>query len=187
MAEKSARNLQQAVLDSKSRGMRRLFYALGIQHAGEGTARRLCRHYENLEQVAAASVEELERIEDIGPIVAKSIYDYFRSDVGYRTLLDLKGYGVSLERKPEDAPVEPSEASESAISGKKVVVTGKLTQYTRDGIQDALRAAGAQVSGSVSKSTDILVVGEKAGSKLKTAQELGVEVWTETQLQEALS
>lgn len=173
--EKSVEKLLSAIEDSKNAGLRRLIFALGIPNTGEGTAKILAQNFGSIAEVAEASVEQLADLPDIGPIVAKSIYSFFSNDYGLSEMRRLLDLGVSDAPEAKKAPV----VADSPVVGKTVVVTGKLLQGTRDEVHERLEALGATIGSSVNKSTDLLIVGEKAGSKLEKAQKLGVEVWTE--------
>lgn len=178
MPGKNSRSIEKmlaSIEQSKSSGLRRLIFALGIPHAGEGTAKILASNFGSLQEIANASVEQLADLPDIGPIVAKSIYHFFSDQYGADEVRLLLALGVSDQ--PERAPV--ISAPDSPAAGKVVVVTGKLLQGTRDEVHERLVSLGASVGSSVTKQTDILIVGENAGSKLDKATKLGVTVWTE--------
>lgn len=160
---------------SKQVGMRRALVGLAIPYASEGTAKRLCRAgYENVEAVATASQDQLEQVEDIGPVVAASIVRYFAREDIRQLLVELRELGVNLDCLPADRPV--AAPADSPLTGKTVVVTGTLESMSRKDAEAAVEAAGGKASGSVSAKTDLLVAGENAGSKLAKAQSLGVEV-----------
>ncbi len=175
MGERTADRMLESIEASRGVGMRRAIIGLSIRLCSEGTAKRLCRSgFASVEEVAAASQEQLEAVEDIGPLVAQSIIEYF-SDPGHQALIaGLRAGGVSLDCLPEDAPV--AAPSDSPFAGKTVVVTGTLESMGRKDAQAAVEAAGGKASGSVSKNTDLVVAGPGAGSKLAKAESLGVEV-----------
>ncbi|WP_025691126.1 NAD-dependent DNA ligase LigA [Paenibacillus zanthoxyli] len=170
--EKKASNLLQALEESKGRDLASFLYALGIPNTGKATTKMLADHFRDLNAVMTASAEELSALPDIGGIVAESIVSFFADPFvvnGIRRLLDL---GVQAKAPEAPAPV----ASDSFFSGKTVVLTGSLQQLTREEAAERLEALGAKVTGSVSKKTDLVIAGEKAGSKLAKAQQLGIPV-----------
>ncbi len=182
MAEKSVDNLLQAIEDSKNAELWRIIHALGIPNVGERTAQTLEAHFASIRELAETDEETLTAIEDIGPIVAKSILDFFALGENQFFIERLQNAGVNLERKSAPA----SEELETDLTGKTVVLTGSLTQMTRDEAKDLLRKLGAKVTGSVSGKTDLLIAGEEAGSKLDKARKLGGEIWTEADLVNAI-
>ncbi|MNW44264.1 DNA ligase [compost metagenome] len=170
--EKKANNLLQAIAESKGRDLASFLFALGIPNTGKSTTKVLADHFGSLDAVSAATVEELTSLPDIGGIVADSIVTFFADpfyQAGIRKMLEL---GVSP--KAPDKPAAP--VTDSFFSGKTVVLTGTLQQLSRDEATERLEALGAKVTGSVSKKTDLVIAGEKAGSKLAKAQELGIPV-----------
>ncbi|KAA8999491.1 NAD-dependent DNA ligase LigA [Paenibacillus spiritus] len=170
--EKKAQNLLQALEDSKHRDLASFLFALGIPNTGKATTRMLAEHFRSLDAVMAATPEELEALPDIGGIVAESITGYFADPFTVSGIRRLLEHGVVPEMP--DAPAAVNE--DSFFFGKTVVLTGTLHRLTRDDAAARLEALGAKVSGSVSKKTDLVVAGEKAGSKLAKAQELGIPV-----------
>ncbi|MBP7829119.1 MAG: NAD-dependent DNA ligase LigA [Kiritimatiellae bacterium] len=183
MAEKSAANVVEAVAASKDRELWRLVNGLGILHVGEGAARKLAAQFRDLDRLAAAGVEDLEKARDVGPVMAESIHDFFRNPRNRAVIEKLRKAGVNFEAGPES---EAPASGGGLFDGKTVVVTGALKSYSREGIKDRLRAAGAKVTDSVSKKTDFLVVGEDAGSKLDKARTLGVKILDEAALEKML-
>ncbi|MGB9619406.1 MAG: NAD-dependent DNA ligase LigA, partial [Armatimonadota bacterium] len=171
MGEKSARNVIEAIERSKSASLARVIYALGIRHVGERTAAVLADHFGSLERLRNASEEELARVPDVGPVVAKSIATFFRQDETAEVLRKLKAAGI-------DPKVEGRKESE-AFAGKTVVFTGGLSSMTREQAEAIVYSLGGKPSSSVSKNTDLVVAGEKAGSKLEKALSLGVKVVSE--------
>lgn len=174
MGEKSATNLIQAIAASRQRPLWRLLHGLGIQHVGEEAARKLAAHFANLDAIAAASTDQLQACEDVGPIMATSIHEFFRNPRNMAVIQKLRAAGVRMY----DDTAAPRTA-QGPFAGKTVVITGTLNTMTRDQAQEKLRAAGANVTGSVSKKTDYLIVGADAGSKLEKARALGVHTLTE--------
>jgi len=173
MAEKSAQNVLDGLEESKSRDLWRLIFGLGITHVGAGSARALEGHFDSMESLAEADQAALEEIDDIGEIVAKSIVDWFQDEANQRLIARLKEAGLNF-KAPEKAAVD----ADGALAGKVFVITGTHSR-PREELAEAIRAGGGKVAGSVSKKTDYLLAGDKAGSKLKKAEQLGVEIITE--------
>jgi DNA ligase (NAD+) len=176
MGEKSADNLLQGIEASRERGLARLLSALSIRHVGTTVASVLANHFGSIDGLAAASVEELADVNEIGGIIAESVFNFLHSDYGNSIVEDLRTLGIKMEAD------RPSLASDTLV-GKTFVVTGTLVKYTRDEIQELIRQHGGKTSSSVSAKTDYLVAGEKAGSKLAKAEKLGVQVLTEDQFE----
>lgn len=174
MAEKSATNLIAQIEASKSRGLQRLLYGIDIRHVGERYAKILANHFRTIEKLAAASVEELDAIHEIGETVAVSVFNFFRSERGRDLVARLQAAGVSTEVDEAQAG-----AINENFAGKTFVLTGALTNFTRDEAAKIIEDGGGRVSGSVSKKTDYVVAGEAAGSKLAKAESLGVKVLSE--------
>ena len=171
LAEKSATNLLEQIEASKSRDLSNLIYALGIRHVGERNAGILARHFGSLENLARATVEELDDIPEIGLTVAESVRDWF-DDEGNLKLCDrLRAAGVKTKSE-----TKASTAADERFAGKQFVLTGKLTSFTRDEARALIEARGGRVNSSVSKKTDYVVAGEEAGSKLDKAESLGVVI-----------
>lgn len=177
MGERLAERMIASIEASKGIGLRRTIIGFAIPMAGGGTAKRLCRHgFKSVEQVAAADSSQLELVEDVGPAGASSMVQFFSLSETQKLIQELRENGVNLDVLVEDLPVEV--AADAAFVGKTVCITGTLS-VPRSEFRKTLEAAGAKVTGSVSKTTDILVAGEKAGSKIEKAEKLGVEVLTE--------
>ena len=181
MGEKSAANLVAAIDRSRHTTLPRLLYALGIREVGEATALSLARHFGTLEALMGASVEEIQRVEDVGPIVAAHVHAFFSSDDHIKVINALRDKGV----KWPDMARTPA-AGGSQLAGRTFVLTGTLATMTREEAAEALTARGAKVAGSVSKKTSYVVAGSEAGSKLTRARELGVPVLDEEQLRALL-
>ena len=181
MGEKSATGLLAGIQESKSRGLARLLNALSIRHVGRTVSRVLARNFTSADDLRKAIAEELSDLEDIGPIIAQSVYDYLQSEHGRQTIDDLASVGVDMTSA--DAGEDNTEGS---LSGKTLVVTGTLQHFKRDEIQELIAQHGGRASSSVSKKTDYLVAGEKAGSKLDKAQKLGVKVLTEDEFRKMI-
>ena len=178
-ADLSARNLLAAIEASKTRPLRHVIYALGIRMVGEATALALARRFGSLEALAEASIEDLQSVRDVGPEVARQIHDFLAVPEQRETIRQLLAAGVRPQ--PEQAV-----AGSGPFAGKSVVLTGTLTQYSRESAKVEIERRGGRVSGSVSRKTDLVVAGEDAGSKLKKAQELGVRVVDENGFAELL-
>ncbi|WP_374406941.1 NAD-dependent DNA ligase LigA [Hydrogenophaga sp.] len=170
MAEKSAMNVLDALEKSKQTTLPRFLFGLGIRHVGEATAKDLARHFGGLDAIMDASVEQLLEVRDVGPVVAESIRTFFEQPHNREVVEQLRACGLTWE---EGAPVE---RAAQTLAGKTFVLTGTFPTLKRDEAKELLEAAGAKVSGSVSKKTDYVVAGEEAGSKLDKARELGVAV-----------
>lgn len=169
--EKKANNLLQAIEDSKGRDLASFLYALGIPNTGKSTTKMLADHYRDLQRIMEATVEELVELPDVGQIVAESIVTFFEDPFMRASIEKMLSLGVEAK-----APEQPQEVvSDSFFSGKTVVLTGTLHKLTRDEATARLEALGAKVTGSVSKKTDLVIAGEKAGSKLAKAQQLGID------------
>jgi DNA ligase (NAD+) len=182
MAEKSAANVVAAVLQSKDRELWRLIHGLGILHVGEGGARKLADHFHDLDALGKADIEKLQEAEDVGPVMAQSVHDFFHNPRNQTVVEKLHKAGVRMRQKAgERKPV-----AEGPFAGKTVVVTGTLSKFSRDEAKDALRKAGATITDSVSKKTDFLIVGEDAGSKLDKAHKFGVKTLSEAEFTKML-
>lgn len=173
LGEKSAQNLLQSIAKSKKTTLARFLYALGIREVGEATARSLARHFKYLKPLMKATREDLQNIQDIGPIVAAHIVGFFHQQHNVELITKLQRLGVHWlqEKALKTLP----------LAGKTFVLTGSLNTMTRDEAQERLAALGARASGSVSKNTDFVVLGDNPGSKYKKAKELGIKVIDEQQ------
>ena len=168
LAEKSASNLLDSIEASKETTFARFLYAIGIREVGETTAQTLARNFGTLEPLMSASLERLQSVPDVGPIVAQHIHSFFEAEHNREVIENLLSAGIHFPdvEIPDELPLE----------GKTYVVTGTLTEFTRQEVKERLQALGAKVAGSVSKKTDTLVAGASAGSKLAKAESLGVEI-----------
>ncbi len=184
MGQKSAENLLGQIEASKARGLARLLNALSIRHVGARVAAVLAEHFGSIEAIQNASVEELSAVEEIGPIIAQSVAEFVHSDFGRATIDDLRRAGVTMEAEQSSAKVT---AGARVLEGKTLVVTGTLSRFNRDEIHALIEQHGGRPASSVSKKTDYLVAGEKAGSKLAKAEKLGVPVLNEDELLEMLT
>jgi len=170
MAERSAQNIVDALEKSKHTTLPRFLFGLGIRHVGESTAKALARHFGKLDAILDASEEQLLEVPDVGPIVAQSIRTFFDQAHNREVVEQLRACGLTWEEG------EPAVQAPKPLAGKTFVLTGTFPTLSRDEAKDLLEAAGAKVSGSVSKKTDYVVAGEEAGSKLDKAMALGVAV-----------
>lgn len=184
MGEKSVDNLLRAIESSKENSLERLLFGLGIRFVGSKAARTLAEEFGTMEALEQADKEQLLAIYDIGEKVADSIVSYFEQENVSTLLGELRRLGLNMEYK---GPRKSEQATDTAFSGKTVVLTGKLQELTRKDAKERIEALGGKVTGSVSSNTDIVVAGEEAGSKLEKARELNVTVWNEQQLIEQTS
>jgi len=174
---KVGRNVFEQIERSKQNDLARLVYALGIRHVGEKAAATLARHLRTMEAIMKATVETLQAVPEIGPVVAESIRLFADEPRNQELIKRLADAGVRMQTSLP----EPAVAAAAPLAGKSVVLTGTLTSMTREQAEEALARLGAKVSGSVSRKTSWLVAGEDAGSKLEKARQLGVEVLTEAE------
>ncbi|MBW9330648.1 NAD-dependent DNA ligase LigA [Lactococcus raffinolactis] len=174
--EKSAEKLYQAIQASKENSVEKLIFGLGIRHVGSKAAKIIAENLSNLTNISTATTETLSAIPTIGTVLAESLTKYFALEGTKKLLAELQAVGVNFDY------LGPVKRDDAPLSGKTVVLTGKLAQLTRTEAKEKLENLGANVSGSVSKKTDIVVVGSDAGSKLTKAQDLGIEIWTEEEL-----
>jgi DNA ligase (NAD+) len=173
MAEKSAANVIEAIEKSKTRPLWRFVAGLGIRHIGGQSAQILAEHFGSLEAIMAAEEEELKAVEQIGPTMAKSIYEYFRDEKKREVIEGLLAAGV----KPAQSKIKRG----GKLAGKTIVVTGSLETMTRQQVEQAIRQAGGKTSSSISSKTDFLLAGGEPGSKLDKAKELNVKIISETE------
>lgn len=179
--EKSINNMFEAIENSKQNSLERLIFGLGIPHVGEKTAKVLATKYENMDNFMNTTEDELVKIPDIGEIIAKSIVNYFEDNHNKAIVEELKELGLNmtyLGQKIEE---------NAEFAGKTFVLTGSLTLFTRDEASEKIEQLGGKTSGSVSKKTYAVIVGENPGSKYEKAKELGILIWTEQEFQEKIS
>ena len=181
MAEKSALNLIDGLKKSKRTTLARFLYALGIRHVGESTAKDLAKHFGRLDRVLDASEPQLLEVNDVGPIVARSIYTFFAQPHNREIALQLRACGIDWPEDDGAADISPK-----PLLGQTFVLTGTFPVMTRDEAKDRIEAAGGKVSGSVSKKTHFVVAGADAGAKLDKANELGITVIDEAALSRLL-
>jgi DNA ligase (NAD+) len=177
MGEKSAKNLLKALEKSRDTTFPRFLYALGIREVGESTAQALAAHFRSLNALRQASEEELQAVEDIGPVVAAHVHAFFQEEHNLKVIDKLLKKGIHWPTPPQ-----PKSADRLPLAGKTVVITGTLATMTREEAKDRLAALGAKVASSVSSKTDFIVVGENPGSKAQRAAELGIAVLEEGQI-----
>lgn len=185
MGEKSVSNLLKAIEDSKENSLERLLFGLGIRHVGAKAAKTLAVHFETLDRLMKADVEELTAIPEVGEKMADAVVTYFHQPEVLELIQELKEAGVNMEYKGPK-PVSGDQSS-SYFAGKTIVLTGKLEALTRNEAKEKIEALGGKVSGSVSKKTDLVIAGADAGSKLAKAREFDIEVWDEEKLLEELN
>jgi DNA ligase (NAD+) len=173
MGRKSLDNLLEGIEASKNRGLARLLNALSIRHVGARVASVLAEHFGAMDALMAATEEALSEVNEIGPIIAKSVFEFLHGKFGKETIADLESLGVNMKS------TGPVRGKKRALEGKTLVVTGTLQKYTRDEIEELITQHGGHAASSVSKKTDYVVAGENAGSKLEKAKELGVKVIAE--------
>lgn len=184
MGEKSTENLLKAIERSKDNSLERLLFGLGIRYVGEKAAKILSQHFETMERLQRATKEELMAVPEIGEKMADSIATYFEQPEVKELIKELETFGVNMTYKgPKRA--DPEE-SDSYFAGKTIVLTGKLTEMSRNEAKELIEARGGKVTGSVSKKTDLVIAGEDAGSKLEKAQQLNIEIWDESRFLEKL-
>lgn len=175
--EKSAAKLYQAIQASKENSAEKLLFGLGIRHVGSKASQLLLQYFHSIENLSQADSEEVASIESLGGVIAKSLQTYFATEGSEILLRELKETGVNLDYKGQTV------VADAALSGLTVVLTGKLERLKRSEAKSKLESLGAKVTGSVSKKTDLVVVGADAGSKLRKAQELGIQVRDEAWLE----
>jgi len=177
-AEKSAKNLIKAVQSKKQITLSRFIYALGIRNVGKETAKDLSENFQTLEKLKTAALEELQKIENIGPVVAKSIFDWLslKRNLEFLKKMEKDGIEIIMEKKIKHQP----------LKGKTFVLTGTLKTITRQDAKEKIRSLGGEISESVSKKTDFVVVGEEPGSKFKIAKELGLKIISEKEFLQML-
>ena len=176
MAEKSAKNLLEALKKSKETTLARFLFSLGIREVGETTAQNLANHYRMLDPIMQADEEDLQTVPDVGPIVAAHVVTFFKQAHNREVIDQLLTSGVCWPA------IEKIEMDTLPLAGKTVVLTGSLTHMARNEAKEQLQKLGAKVAGSVSKKTDLVIAGEAAGSKLEKAETLGIEILDEAGL-----
>ncbi len=179
--EKSIKNLTNAIENSKSNSLEKLLFALGIRYVGKKTAKILAKEFKNIDNLIAADFDSLNRIRDIGDVIAKSVVDYFNSEENLELIQELKNLGLNMDYLGTETE------EETAFSGKTFVLTGTLDSITRDVAKEKIEALGGNCAGSVSKKTNVVIAGHDAGSKLTKAEDLGIDIWNEEEFLEVLN
>lgn len=178
--KKSVDNLLTSIEASKNNSLERLLFALGISGIGAKTAKVLAKKYDNIDNLMNATTEELTAIKDIGEVLANNIHDYFTKEENIKLINNLKNIGINMTYKGEKTLNNP------LISNKKFVITGTISFMTRDEIKNILEKYDGTAVESVSKKTDVVIVGDSPGSKYEKAQKLGIEIWDENKLKEVI-
>ena len=183
MGEKSAQNVIKSIQNSRDRGLDRLLAGLGIHHVGNRVAYVLATHFGSLDALMSASQEELSEVNEIGPVIAESVHDFFSNKAGKTVVAELKEVGIDpkteVQRSVPNAKAQP-------LAGQTIVVTGTLEKFKRQEIEELIVKLGGRSSGSVSRKTTFVVAGADAGTKLDKARDLGVEVITESEFIERI-
>jgi DNA ligase (NAD+) len=182
MGDKSAKNLLNAIEDTKSNDIYRLINALGIRFVGQKSAKNLAKHFESMNSIVKASKEEMLQVEDVGEKMADTIFDFFKNDKNINFIHKLKEAGVNMD----SASKSDSDERPQIFENLTFVLTGTLTKYKRDDAANIIESLGGKVTGSVSKKTSMVLAGEDAGSKLKKAQDLGIKVIDEDEFEDML-
>ena len=170
-----------SIENSKKNSLEKLLFALGIRHVGKKVAKILASHFETIDKLMDASKEDIESIPTIGEIIANSVYSYFKQDKNQQMIDNLKKLGINMSFTGEKIMVD------EMFEGKTFVLTGTLTKLTREEASIEIEKKGGKVTNSVTKKTNVVVVGENPGSKYQKAQELNIEVWKEDNLLSRLS
>lgn len=177
--EKSISNLLESIEESKKNSLERLLFALGIRHVGVKTGKILAREFKTMDQIMAASLEDLSVVKDIGDVIAQSVYDYFHKPENVELISHLKELGINMKYLGK-------ELNNETFSGKTFVLTGSLESMTREELKEKIEMLGGNVSGSVSSKTSVVIVGKHPGSKFEKAKELNIPIWNEEKLLEML-
>ena len=179
--EKSAENLREAIEFSKKTTLAKFIYALGIRNVGEATSKDIVKKLGSLDNIMKASIDDFLEINDIGPVVAQSLHQFFQEDVNKSIINNIVQFGVKWDDQAQN------EFNEQKLNQKTFVVTGTLESFSRDQIKELIENNGGKVSGSVSKKTSYVIIGDNPGSKADKAVELGVKIINEKQLMELLN
>ncbi|MCI8778299.1 MAG: NAD-dependent DNA ligase LigA [Bacilli bacterium] len=178
--EKSIQNLLDGIEDSKKNSLERFLFALGIRHVGKKTAKILAQKYGTIDNLTKSTYEELFSINDIGETIAKSVSDWFREEKNVETINKLKSYNLNMDY------LGPQIIVQEDFQDKTFVLTGTLTEYSRDEASELISNRGGKVTNSVTKKTDVVIVGENPGSKFTKAQEFGIAIWDEEKFKNKL-
>lgn len=171
--DKSVNKLLDNIEESKNNSLEKLLFAIGISGIGEKNAKILAKKFKCIDSLINASLEDFIKIDDLGPVLANNIYNYFRDESNIKLINDLKSIGMNMNYLGAEVVENPE------LYNKRIVVTGTLKKYTRDEIQNLIELNGGLWSSSVTKKTDVVIVGENAGSKYDKAKELGITIWNE--------
>lgn len=174
--EKKVDNLLEGIEKSKNNSLERLLFGLGIRHFGEKNALILAKKFKNIDNIMNASFDDLVDISDIGDIMAKSITEYFKKEENIFLINKLKSLGINMNYLGKEVVEDPN------FAGKKFVITGTISVMPRDTLKEEISLRGGNVTGSISKSTNVLIAGDSPGSKLEKALKLGIEIWNEEEL-----
>ena len=177
--KKSAENLLNSIKDSKKISFGRVLYALGIPHVGKTASETIANYYQNIDNIFLTTIEELEKIDDVGPIVAKSIKAYFSNPEYQLVIQRLKNYGVKFEIE--------SVQSDETLKGQTFVFTGTLPNLSRNEASEKIELRGGKISSNISKKTNYLIAGEASGSKLDKARDLGIKVLNELEFMKLIN
>lgn len=184
IGEKSATNILNAIEESKANSLERVVFGLGIRHVGQRAATELAKEYQTIEAIIEAGQESIANLEGFGDVIADSVSSFFELDESKQLIQNLADSGVNLTYISQETNI--SEAASDVFADKTFVITGKLSNYTRDEMKELIEQAGGKVVGSVSKNTDVLIAGTDAGSKLTKAESLGTTIWSEQDLSDRL-
>lgn len=179
--EKSISKLTDAIEESKKNSLEKLLFALGIRYVGKKTAKILAREFKHIDNLIKADFDTLNRIRDVGDVIAKSVVDYFNDEDNLKLIDELKSLGLNMEYLLQETD------EETAFTGKTFVLTGTLDSITRDEAKTKIESLGGNCAGSVSKKTNVVIAGHDAGSKLTKAQELGIDIWNEEEFLKVLN
>lgn len=185
MGEKSVQNLLTAIEASKQNSLEKLIFGLGIRHIGEKAASLLAKNFKTMDALKNATFDELVAIDEIGEKMAESVVKFFKEEKVVQLIEQLERLGINMTYL-KDEPEGQSIAAQAVFANKTVVLTGKLEHFTRNEAKAIIEANGGKVTGSVSKNTDLVIAGEKAGSKLKQAEKLNIPVWDEEKFIEVI-
>ncbi len=177
--EKSIQNLLSNIEKSKNNSLEKLLFGLGIRHVGKKTAKIISSVYKKLDKIKESKEEELSIIPDIGSVIAKSVYDYFKDEKNIENIERLRSYGVNFD-------YIDNTSDEQIFKDKTVVITGSLKQFTRNELKELIENLGGKTTDSVSKNTSIVIVGDSPGSKYDKAKELNITIWNEEELKSFL-
>ena len=183
LGKKSVDNLLSAIEESKNKPFDKVLFAIGIRYVGAGVARKLADYFNSIDGIINASEEDLVSVPEIGPSIAKSVKQFFKNKINIGIIKKLKATGLKFELNKSDF----RQVKENFFTGKTFVLTGKLNAFTREDAGEKIISLGGKVTSSVSKNTDYLIAGEKAGSKKNKANELGINIMTEGDLEKKLN